>query len=242
MGKLMSLLIAVKSCHRDRRMGLHDALRSTWVRDLPPNVTTRFFMGNNPDTREGTNLPKDEIALDVGDSYADLPFKTREITKWMVGRIFDYVFFCDNDTIVKSAKELLTIPYWKADYTGYFGRNEDNLAQQFFYKDHTGDYPECWPWASGGYGYFLSREAAGHVADTYPKVWAEDMYVGQVIGPLAAQGWLRSQMVNMNAYAWHFRKSGLYPTFTPALMHRIYAEGGPTNIYKEAVDYNARTK
>jgi hypothetical protein len=234
------LLVAVKSCHRDRKAGLHEAIRATWGGKLKEhNVLIRFFMGLNPDARDGSPLRPDEIVLDCKDGYEDLPFKTREICKWSVGRLFTHLFLCDCDTVIKSVPDLVNLEYQDVDYAGFFGRGEENLKETFFYEDHTGQYPECSPWASGGYGYFLSRQAMSEIGDEFPRVWAEDMYIGQVIGPYVRQGWMRSRALNMGAVAWHFRKSKKFPIFTAELLHRMYREGGPEKIYKEAVDHDS---
>ena len=233
---MRQLLAAVKSCHRDRKAGFHDAIRSTWGKDLGPGVVLKFFMGKNPDERESTaSFHKDDIVLDCSDDYMSLPFKTREICAWQRGRMIDYTFLCDCDTIVQ-AKKLLALPYKQYDYSGLFGKNENNLTEQFYYQDHMGQYPNCYPWASGGHGYFLSKDAANEVADVFPSVWAEDMYVGQVLGPQIQKSHLSIAHLDMTSVLWHFRKSKLFPDFTPALLYRAYKEGTPEGIYNEAIN------
>jgi hypothetical protein len=226
------LLVAVKSCHRDRKAGFHDAIRGTWGKEFGPGAVVKFFMGKNPDEREGSPLKNDEVVLDCLDDYMSLPFKTREICGWQRSRLLDYTFLCDCDTIVQ-AKKLLALPYKSLDYGGYF-RGDDDLSQTFRYEDHIGVYPECHHWASGGLGYFLSKDAANEVADVFPGYWAEDLFVGQVIGPLAQKGILRTERLDMMSAVWHFRKSKKFPDFTPELLYRMHREGGPEKIYEEA--------
>lgn len=231
------LLVAVKSCHRDRKAGLHDAIRGTWGKDLgKKNVMLRFFMGANPDTREGTPLRNDEVVLDCDDTYAALPHKTRGICQWTMSKIIHNVFLCDCDTFV-IAKELLALPFELPDYAGSFKNGEEEIGQTFHYQDHMGDYPNCYTWASGGFGYFLSIKAAQEIAESFPQVWAEDMYVGQVLGPEIAKGWMMAMALDMAGKAtYHFRKSPKFPEFTPELLYRMYRDGGPENIYREAIN------
>ena len=229
------LLIAVKSCHRDRKAGFHDAIRSTWGKDLGPGVVLKFFMGKNPDERESTaSFHKDDIVLDCSDDYMSLPFKTREICAWQRGRMIDYTFLCDCDTIVQ-AKKLLALPYKQYDYSGHFCTGPTEVHTRFDYKDHKGEYPNSYPWCSGGVGYFISKDAAFDIADSYPQVWAEDMYVGQVLGPSIAKGELQAEYLELNNQAtFHFRKSKMHPQFTPELLYRIHKDGGPEKLYEEA--------
>ena len=228
---MSQLLVAVKSCHRDRKAGFHEAIRGTWGKDLGPGVVLKFFMGANPDPRESTPFKSDEVVLDCLDDYISLPFKTREICRWQQARMVDYTYLCDNDTIVKP-KALLALPYKQYDYSGYF--KKEDVTTPFSYQDHMGIYPECYPWASGGMGYFLSKDAANEVGDVFPGYWAEDLYVGQVIGPLVRKGHLRIGRLAMYPDIVHFIKSKLYPEFTPELLYRAYQPGGLDKIYEEA--------
>ena len=227
------LLVAVKSCHRDRKAALHDAIRSTWGKDFGTSAVLRFFMGKNPDERDGTPLSKDEIVLDAPDDYLGLPHKTRSICQWALAKAIDSIFFCDNDTFVKPQK-LMQLPFRELDYGGHFHKGKDEINTRFDYQDHAGTYPQSYPWCSGGMGYFLSQKAAREVAATYPTVWAEDMYVGQVMGPLIAKGELRADHLNINNVAtWHLKKTKALPEMTPNILRRIYADGTPDKLYAE---------
>jgi hypothetical protein len=229
------LLIGLKSCHRDRKAGFHEAIRATWGKDLPVNTLLRFFMGANPDARDGTPFNKDEIILDCGDDYMSLPHKTRGICQWVQGKMINNVFLCDCDTFVRVPK-LLALPYEFSDFAGHFCRGPEETMSRFDYSDHIGQYPQSYPWCSGGIGYFLSYRAVVEVADTFPKVWAEDMYVGQVIGPLAHKhGWFVNHLDINNNATMHFKKSKKFPEFTPELLYRAYKEDGFDGIYEEAI-------
>ncbi len=235
------LLVAVKSCHRDREAGFHDVIRETWGRDLKNlGVEVRFFMGHNGGPIKGHNagpaftMQKDESIVDAADTYEALPHKTRGIAKWSLDRMFDHIFLCDNDTIV-NAKELMKLPFEIFDYAGHFKGGQAELGQTFYYKDHAGEYPNCYAWASGGMGYFISKQAATIVADVFPKFWAEDMYVGQCLGPLIQNGTYFGGALEMNRVAtWHYRKSPKDPKFTADILRMIYQDGGPEKLYKES--------
>jgi len=191
-------------------------------------------MGVNPDGREGVSFKKDEIVLDAPDDYISLPHKTRGICQWIQGKMINNVFLCDNDTFVRLPK-LLKLPYEYADFAGHFCRGPEETMSRFDYKDHMGEYPQSYPWCSGGIGYFLSNRACIEVADTYPMVWAEDMFVGQVVGPMAHKhGWIVDHLNINNAVTQHYKKTKKFPEFTPELLYRAYREDGFGAIYEEA--------
>jgi hypothetical protein len=174
----MRLLIAVKSCERDMIDGCHYAIRQTWGKDIAAGrADLRFFVGNSllatPYDHTGDlefkdlALMEDEVHLrEIPDSYADLPWKTQAICNYAMVWAYDFVFFCDTDTCV-DVNRLLTCGFENADYTGLF-------------IEGTGcKYPYC----SGGVGYFLSQRAVQQVTSVTPTHWAEDLFVGQALGP-----------------------------------------------------------
>lgn len=237
------LIVAVKSCHRDRDAGFHDAIRGTWGKDLKARgVDVRFFVGQTGDNRRDPLLKSDETMVDAPDDYMNLPFKTRRACQWIVGKIYDNAFFCDNDTYV-DVPLLLQLPYEGSDFAGHFCRGPAETTSRFDYRDHMGFYPQSYPWCSGGIGYFLSRRAIDLVADTPPMVWAEDMYVGQVIGPEVHENdWTVTHLL-MNGFATsHFRKSTKFTQFTPELLYRAYQEKGFQGIYGEAAQFAKERK
>jgi hypothetical protein len=231
----MTLLVAVKSCCRDRDAGFHDAIRETWGRDLKQlGVQVMFFIGHASSgyfmahpNGEAKTLQRDEVVVDAADDYNSLPHKTRGIAKWAMPKMVDHIFICDNDTTI-NVKNLLTLPFKFFDYSGHFAGGESELGRTFSYKDHMGEYPECHPWASGGLGYFISKSAAALISDSYPRVWAEDMYVGQVLGPEIRKGNLMAGALNINRVAtWHYPKTEGYPKFTPKILRDMYVNGEP---------------
>ncbi len=46
------ILIAISSCRRDARNGYNDALRETWIKDIPSDVSYAFFIGDGTPTND----------------------------------------------------------------------------------------------------------------------------------------------------------------------------------------------
>jgi len=222
----MTLLLAVKSCQTDRARGDHQIIRDTWGRDVKmADADLRFFIGG-PTSSE---VFIDETILNCPDDYHSLPYKTREILRWSVSRNYDFTFLCDTDTYVIPGK-LMKTDFRRFDYFGVNGRE---LGVPFPYnapdRDGRGWFiPHCYPWASGGFGYFLTQKAARFVIDREPDIWAEDLWVGQIMGPLYRTGQIT--MANMNQLegkaTWHFPQhvyqSGYNPNF--GWMEKMYRE------------------
>lgn len=210
----MSLLVAVKSCRADLDRGYHDIIRATWGQDLKSKgVLVRFFVGHQGSDyfmghpkADARMLKSDEVVADSADDYNSLSFKTRSICHWVTTKNIDHVFLCDTDTYV-NANKLLTCGYQRYDYVGKISKP---IGETFPYDavsqagvvEHI---PECHPWASGGFGYFLSRDAAFLVADTFPKSsWAEDLYVGQTLGLELKKGNMMALDLPARSYSSHF--------------------------------------
>jgi hypothetical protein len=139
------------------------ACRETWVKDFAPfqNVTVKFFYGKPAEGFPRQPLP-DEVFLDCGDTYGDLPQKTVAVMRWAVENDFAFIYKCDTDTAVYAERLLIEIMENCFDYAGYRHANV----------------------ASGGPGYLLSRHAAEIVAkegDGNGGVWAEDVWVSRVL-------------------------------------------------------------
>lgn len=171
----MKVLIAIKSCRRDCRNGFNQAVRNTWLHDCP--VDYRFFVGNG----DGP-LAADEELLGCGDAYMDLPHKTRAICAWAFARDYDHAFMADTDTYANVPK-LLASGFQEYDVTGYFngpigvpGAVEGKYA-----------------WVSGGAGYWVSRRVMEMLAASEPSSWAEDLWVGQVVGEAVQHGQLTAK-------------------------------------------------
>lgn len=189
----MRLLIAIKSCERDMANGFNQAVRETWVRDVPPDVHARFFVGHG-----NARTAPDEVRLDCPDDYMSLPAKTRSILRWSLERGYDFVFLCDTDTYVMPDR-LLASGFEGYDLTGCFNgkigvpRATEGDAGHWQPADQGNGATRYWAWISGGNGYWLSRAAAQAVLD-WPGTgdWAEDRTIGQALGPHFQSGRLRA--------------------------------------------------
>ena len=199
----MSLIIAVKSCLKDLDAGLHNVIRSTWgQRVKAAGIETRFFVGEPESNKTTSRFEPDETLLKCDDSYKGLPYKTREICRWFMGKKIDHILLCDIDTYLM-AKYITSSGYQKWDYFGYFSWPPREIHNDYLAAQKEVDQQiiqNCYAWASGGLGYFLSRKAATEVATTTPTTWAEDLWVGQILGPLVANGNLTVQSTKSNDY------------------------------------------
>jgi hypothetical protein len=232
---MTKLAICIKSCHRDMDAGYHDAIRTTWGRDAKAlGIDLYFFMGKDPtqqDTRRVRRYVTGEIVLDCADDYDSLPIKTRRICQWVQAKMYQYLFLCDNDTFVKP-KLLLQTDFKNFDYAGDFFANNPGQAP-FKYTDERGlVHPECRAWASGGFGYFLSRRATEGIAAVPPVGWAEDFYAGQVMAPAIDANYI-------TAASFHFRDEGttehwnkrITTKLTPEIIRLAYEHGGFKNLF-----------
>jgi hypothetical protein len=219
------LLIAVKSCRADLDRGCHNVIRATWGQQFRGRAIVRFFVGHTADKyfmahpgAKARTLQSDEVEIDAADDYDSLPHKTRAICHWATGKNIENIFLCDNDTYVYPQK-LLTCGYNRYDYAGKISKP---LGETFAYdavdrRGVTTHMENCYPWASGGYGYFLSRDAAFLIADSYPKGWAEDLWVGQVLGKEIAQGSMHGLDLPAGSYSRHFPAHQYGQGYSPEL-------------------------
>jgi hypothetical protein len=193
----MKLLIAVKSCVQHQELGYHEVIRNTWGKDYSDVL---FFTGPG-----AVNPAEDEVQLDCPDDYPSLPQKTRAICNFAVDTTYDYIFLCDTDTYLIPSK-LLSCGFENYDYVGKIDRP---FGMTFPYITVSRDgaienHPSVYPWASGGYGYFLSRKALGVIAYMTPIGWAEDFIVGNVLGKLYDSGEISMLNTPGENYSWHF--------------------------------------
>lgn len=189
---MSKLLIAVKSSRPDYRKGAHNVIRNTWGQTLRGRADVRFFIGKGEDSRDHVNLRSDETALGAPDDNMSRAWKVRDICQWAVGKTYEHIHFVDIDTKV-DADALLGSNFERADYQGIFNRPLDDGTFEITTVDPRGvthHHHQCYPWASGALGYALSRPAFMTIAESYPNAseWAEDMWVGQVLGRLVSRG------------------------------------------------------
>lgn len=210
----MRLLIAIKSCQEHRLAGHHGSILNTWGKDVPSDVDLRFFIGD-----AGRFEPKSDqtVCLGCPDEYAGLPRKTKAILGWSLWNGYDYTFLCDTDTFV-IPNHLLRCGFESWDYSGRFGPSPQ-IGTTFEYRDEHQTIEKCHPWASGGIGYFLSRKAAELVARSWPTQWAEDLHVGQVLGPHIQAGEITAADIpdfECNI-SWHFPQRKYRCKYDPRL-------------------------
>jgi hypothetical protein len=231
----MRVLVAVKSCQKDRNQGCHAAIRETWGKALPEWVDVRFFIGGE----KPGNLEKDEIWFQVGDDYSQgLVHKVRAAFSWAIGQGYDFGFFCDTDTYIAS-------PYWEQsgfegfDYCGYDVSRLNNTAMEFGKQYPTNHVNLPPPWTPvtlptwyvfvGGGGYFLSRRALDYLTNQQiGSIIPEDLWVGQVLGPLIERGEMRGGQLQkfQNQAFFHFGLGGRRPRPNPAdIIRQKHREG-----------------
>jgi hypothetical protein len=215
----------VKSCERDALNGANQAILDTWGREY-----TVFFLG-----RTEIPLRIDECSLDCPDDYDSLPLKTRKIAGLFSNSPYHHIFLCDTDSFVMPER-LLACGFEKYDYLGLFGDGYNSEG----HFDHKISGPwdrkapdmmmhDVYPWASGGHGYFLSRQAMKLVASTEPMHWAEDFCVGQILGPAIEAGLLTSyNHPKFNGYVVdHWSTTGQKKAYDPQWMRDRFREGLP---------------
>jgi Galactosyltransferase len=201
----MRLLLAVKSCQRDQQSFCHQAIRDTWGKNLPDGVDLRFFMG-------GTSMPlmeADEVYFPVDDGYWELTPKTKGICKYTVDCHYDYVYLCDTDTYLV-VPHLLESAFQKYDFSGghlCYGEHGAELGKAYprWVSPRGGVADPFYAYMSGGVGFFLSKKAAEAVATTSYYHHSEDVWVGQVLGPMIASGEIKAGVLkDFEGYAaWH---------------------------------------
>ena len=114
--------------------------------------------------------------LNVPDDYGSLPLKTKAMCQWVETNGYDRVLKIDDDSF-------LNVPKFKpldVDYGGLFVPPNDGGNAKLGVDDFK------WgtirhPYASGG-AYWLSRRGIEAVAKAEIDDWAEDRWVGQVMG------------------------------------------------------------
>jgi hypothetical protein len=107
----VKVLFAIVSCHSREQFA--DLIRNTWLPEVPQDLDVKFFRGRGA-TREHM---ADEVFLDCGDAYLDLPEKVQAIVKWAYEQGYDYVAKCDDDVVVKP-KEWYT-GFLRTDFSGW---------------------------------------------------------------------------------------------------------------------------
>ena len=72
------------------------------------------------------------------------------------------------------------------------------------------------------------RKAAEFVVKETPQIWAEDMFVGQVLGPLIKKGEIRVGNLRQGDVAYHYTRTQAEWSYRPELkwMEQMHARYG----------------
>ena len=197
------LLVAIKSCNFDLDKQCHYAIRGTWLRKLPEGIDYKFFVG------EGTSeLKSDEVRLNCDDAYESLPFKTKEIFQWALWQGYDHVFICDTDSF-PNIEALLAIDYQNYDYCGYFSPRY-GIGVKYERSDSM-----MLRWLKPFYNFvsthacFLSAKAMELIIPNEPYFWADDAWIGQILGPEIEKGNIKA--ASMELPVDHMKKHRICP-------------------------------
>lgn len=157
-------LVVIYSCRKylDTRIA---AIRSTWVQDLKDrNIPYLILVGDGEDTIDG-----DVLALNVSDTYEDLPKKTLKLFDWVLNNTaFQYVYKIDDDCYLEVPRFFDTLTYRKHFYYGRVIQRGIGSMDRAWHqlKSHTrhaqkvlDKSPEPSVYADGGGAYTLSRLA-----------------------------------------------------------------------------------
>ena len=156
MVKKMKTLIAIVTCHS--RLVYRDALRSTWIPQIPEELDYRFFSGPSERTPEA-----DEVFLNCDDSYAGLPSKVQAIVLWALERGYDYVLKCDDDVVLLPVK-FANSGFQNYDFVGHANGDPGSVLV---------------PW---GFCYVLSKKAMELVAKApLPNNNNDEAWVGHTL-------------------------------------------------------------
>lgn len=150
-----------------------DAIRETWAKDVEvfkDFVTIKFFYGEPQGGFPRAPLSDEVFLSGVPDDYAGLPLKTVAICQWADREGFDWLYKGDDDTAVYVDRLIRELMENRHDYMGYCQA------------------ATC----AGGPGYFLSKRALRLVATQgqNPDHWAEDVWVGKVLGMNRIEGFM----------------------------------------------------
>jgi hypothetical protein len=213
------VLFAVNSWNEDAKRGCHQAIRETWGKDVG-SADLRFFMPRLPNY----NRLDDEIPVDVSREYNDVSKEVLAILKWSLDAGYDFTFLVSNDTFVKP-QVILKSDFDNYDFCGFFHEqtplgeiSQSEYECTFDTADGFGVKRKLYNWADGGDGRMFSRKAAQAVVD-HPEAaayWfaADDICIGQVLGPLIATGDIQVWNIDDhrepatipgNGLSWHYK-------------------------------------
>ncbi|MCP8688670.1 glycosyltransferase family 2 protein [Marinobacterium sedimentorum] len=160
----LDTLVVIYSCRKylDSRI---EAIRNTWIKDLQARgIPYLILVGDGNDRVEG-----DVLALDVSDTYEDLPKKSLKLFDWVYRNTrAQYVLKIDDDCYLDVDRYFDTLSYRKHHYYGrtlhrgvgamdrawHHSKSQTDRARKSIDKS-----PEPSVYADGGGAYCLSRIA-----------------------------------------------------------------------------------
>lgn len=201
---MAALLVAVKSSFEKMEAGAHDKIRGSWGQELRGRAHLKFFIGrdtpldrtmanNNP--RHSYSPKSDEVILDCPDEDNGMVFKTRGICGYVGSKNISHALIVGTNTRLL-VKKFLAINCNNFDYMGHFNGEIGDIAAREVPGPNgiVSLLQQSYPWASGA-GYLLSSDAARDIADHYPQPalaggygGSDDVWVGQVLGPIIQRG------------------------------------------------------
>jgi len=179
------MLIAISTCEAFEANGCNQAMRDTWLKDVSNRfgLDYKFFVGYGPNGNDLKSpgytlgdpiIPSDAVQVDCQDDYGHLTYKTQASLRWAYENDYEFVFRCFPDTYVNLERMM---------QCGFIGHD--------YYGDFRGEVTEAYAlnYASGGAGYWLSRNAYRHLLDApilgvwrdELMVYVEDMWTGNII-------------------------------------------------------------
>jgi|SRR5208282_490412 len=173
----MKILFAIASCQSWEDNGNNQAVRDTWMKDIPAcrvdgysecAIDCKFFQGHG-------STPKDDLVIvNAPDDALGIIQKTKAIHIWAYYAGYDFVFQCWPDTYVK-VDLLLKSGFEKYDYLGRVYPDPGPISPHGFLV--------------GGDGWWASRRASQAIANAaiittpqYNDGNADDLWAGFVIG------------------------------------------------------------
>jgi hypothetical protein len=220
-----SLIVGILTCPKyKRRM---QAVRETWLKALPPEITVLFLLG---DQGSPSRIEGDVLYLNCPEGYEFIPAKTYFFAEFCLRNFqFQYLFKADDDTYV-NVPQFLKFKK-RGDYIGRFTGGPGNKIDRTW---HYGKYsrPELEkpfagefiaPWAAGGDGYFLSRKAANYLIESGRSVIESELldpfycgYEDMLVGNILSQS---SDLVRQDSDIGEF---GTIHPATPTAMRAIH--------------------
>lgn len=190
---MFQLLVAVKSSNKAKNSGAHDLIRAAWGQALRGKAILKFFVEAESDGRSAHLYKSDEIAV----SAPNAVFMSRAICQYVAGKNIDHVLVTDLNSCVFPDRIWIQ-NYEIADYSGDFENWGGVGPRSFLGPAGSVEVMErCYSWARNP-GYILSRSAAFEIADLWPveskyiSPQNDDVWIGQILGPMTAKGELIS--------------------------------------------------